>query len=1652
MGSVIEDALATEADITDDVPTSSRQLSSWLRRTRQNKIRKVVREVYLRDDIVPEPFEGADQVLVLDTNIVLHQIDLIAEDECVNHVVVPYTVLQEVRHRNMGIYARLRALCRVETGDAKQDQAVEAELNEEPAPPSNARRGVGDREKAKEMASARNARQFYVFPNEFFRETYVERAPQESQNDRNDRAIRRVAHWYRRHIVGPEVLLLTDDRACKAKAVSDGLVAFRAAEFVERMRGKFPEAGEKLALRDDEDEGPAPAAAAASAAQGRGVKRSREPLVKSTDGSVYPAHLKASEVERGLKERRLFQGVLRMHMNTCMHGTVTCGGTEEMEVSGRLALNRAIDGDVVVVEKVESAEVLERADKRLRLEVADPDFGVSGSAPSAADEIKEMQAQKAQETGPQTSSDRPKGRVVGILKRNWREYCGTLRPLHAERQQEHGPGTYNKSDRVFIPADARLPNIMIQTRHSVNLDNKRIVVVLDGWDRFSHHPSGHWTKILGDVGDRSVESMVILHEHGVITREFSEAVYRCLPAADWQPGKDIDDAVSCEPLPNGNYRVGVHIADVTHFVHPGTAIDNEAAERCTTVYLVERRTDMLPGLLTTDICSLRAQVERLTFSVLWEMTPEAEVVDTKFCKAIIKSRAALSYAEAQGRIDDPKDNSEITRILRTLLKLTRQIRARRVENGALELASQEVRFELDSETQDPTDVAEYQQRETNKLIEELQVFWKDARGGRSGRPDLLAMEALHSALKQGAIHVGVVLFDDYEMLDVYGPLELLAGCSVLPSGPSRGKVKLSFVSSETSGAVRPKDGPLTLTDMNINETDCKFDVLFIPGGMGTRRLSKNAEFLAKLGRLSEKASLVMTVCTGSLLLAATGLLDGKSATTNKMAFEEIQRSHPKVEWKRSARWCVDGKFYTSSGVAAGIDLTHFFVEELFGAKVAKQTSKLAEYVHQSDPENDPFTSVAPSTPQSNPFGRTLSLVLVVYDQFEMLDTFGPLEMFAMANKILEAAGQVPAFKLTLVSEDKRTSSFGGPVFESDVVVSKGASSELSFEGPLPEEIDLLLLPGGIGTLREVHNPLFQKAITHLVGKSQRVMTVCTGSAILASQGLLDGIKATTNKIAFDLMARFGPSARWVPEARWVADGKFWTSSGVSAGTDLSLVIIRELLGRETAIQAATRAEYLWQPDDDGSRDPFTGCIPKQTFGQRLLTGVQKAVMQFVFCFGFALGCKMQITRSWGNIGDWAHLISGKRPDAVATKILNSFPMFGVLRRHPPPKDDQLKVLQRLLAKNGIHDFNFGSNKELSDSLQKAVKAEDPFFNTLVRIMTTRCMNQAVYFCTGEVQPALYSHYGLAMERPLAPKELRYTHFTSPIRRYADVLAHRLLAASLGLIPLPEQLQSKATISEQCDKINVKHRMSQFASRASADLHTFMFFNKKGQQSAEAVVTRIRRSGMQVNVPRYGIEGVVAMSEEEWEVREEEQCILSKSQAGLRIDIFAHIKVNIESDNSDFRNRTHIRFDRVILDSEREQYATVEAARKQVQEEMFPDLMFDLIKVHTHANGELCEERELLAEDESLLKRLEELPQPRVGEAAGSLGRIRLRAQGLESWQRSELAVSWTLFFQKARNLSAGRPEMQAQVDGRAKWKTSENTPGTTPFPTCLLAY
>ena len=189
------------------------------------------------------------------------------------------------------------------------------------------------------------------------------------------------------------------------------------------------------------------------------------------------------------------------------------------------------------------------------------------------------------------------------------------------------------------------------------------------------------------------------------------------------PGcRDIDDALGCELLPNGNMKVSVHIADVTHFMRAGTPLDLEASRRATSVYLVERRIDMLPKPLTEEICSLRADVERLTFSVQWEMTPEAEVVNVDFFKALIKSRAALSYGEAQARMDDKNMQDDLTLSLRRLNALAKLLRRKRIEAGALTLASPEVKFEIDRETHDPLDVGMYQVKEANHMVEEFMLL------------------------------------------------------------------------------------------------------------------------------------------------------------------------------------------------------------------------------------------------------------------------------------------------------------------------------------------------------------------------------------------------------------------------------------------------------------------------------------------------------------------------------------------------------------------------------------------------------------------------------------------------------------------------------------------------------------------------------------------------------------------------------------------------------------------------------------------------------------------------------------------------------------------------------------------------------------------
>eukprot|EP00505_MAST-04D_sp_SCG-Rhode-Island_P002029 Stramenopile-MAST_4_protein_2029 len=691
--------------------------------TRRGKLLRVVREHYLRDDLgcgttcwqqeqgvlhlsenLPRPVD-ANYVdyLVLDTNVVLKQIDLLELNVLpLSRLIIMQTVLEEVQHKSNSIYNRLVQLVQ------------------------------------------HSERQTILFPNEHHTETHVDRLPEESANDRNDRAIRTATAWFaKRYGHQADILLLTNDRACREAARQEGLHSISIDAYAKKHSGGFPNLLDFLARGVDEDIGGVP----------------------SSDGGAdaaktywYEPHRGVAEIENQLKAGKLYRGTLRVNKNYPSEATLSIR-TSKTEfyavVHGMSARNRAIDGDVVAVRILQTHEVADyaRKDKRRRSEETMQDGEMVGMWGGQTEEVEkddtlaldDAEKQGGDRDAPATAEITKQGKVkaavhvsvVGILRRNLRPFCGSILGTSVRSGSE---------ECLFVPVDPRIPCTYIHTRQSKQLIGKRIVVVIDGWGVKSAYPTGHYLKTVGDIGDRETETQVVLIEHDIPTDEFSKAVYACLPPASWvvtpensagrldlrhlpvcsidPPGcKDIDDALHSRPLPNGNLEVGVHIADVTHFVKPGTAIDKEAANRSTSTYLVDRRLDMLPGLLTTTLCSLVSGVDRFAFSVIWEMTQDGEIVKTKFTKSIIHSRASLTYDQAQEMLDDPVGKTgTIPDAVRALNKIARAQRKKRMDLGALTLASPEVKFSLDDDSRDPTDVKMYVLKEANQLVEEFMLL------------------------------------------------------------------------------------------------------------------------------------------------------------------------------------------------------------------------------------------------------------------------------------------------------------------------------------------------------------------------------------------------------------------------------------------------------------------------------------------------------------------------------------------------------------------------------------------------------------------------------------------------------------------------------------------------------------------------------------------------------------------------------------------------------------------------------------------------------------------------------------------------------------------------------------------------------------------
>ncbi|TFK29229.1 mitotic control protein dis3 [Coprinopsis marcescibilis] len=718
----------------------------FFKKTAKGKVIKVLRERYLRDDIacgikscstcsvsctpvsndISEAPSDAHSsfpdghFLLPDTNVFLSQMDLLESPLFNPPILLLQTVVEEVRHRSLPLYNRLKALMTVD------DKLI------------------------------------WLFYNEYHSQTAIVRNEDESPNDRNDRGksfvalwlcfrfqlffvgIRKAAAWYQEHIglnrppvrgkpqaKIPTVVLLTEDAANRQKSKQEGIVSLSVRNYVEGLRDPS-QILDLLAAEKDEEIEP-------TRASGRQLH--------------YPEYLPTSTVLAGIKAGQLHQGHFNANQYNYLEGSASVPTFDQhILLIGRENMNRATNGDVVAVEIFPESEWKAPADEVLDQDstLKNDDVEGSGDEDEGEPDIVGEKESKALASEKRSTKRQPTGRVVGVIKRNWRPYV-----CHIDSSSLTSSNSTSLSvQTVFAtPVSRLLPRIRLRTRQAPLLLGQKILVSIDRWEVTSRYPEGHFVRALGKVESKEAEQESLLLEFDVPYRPFGKAILDCLPkegeqwvvppksdiSPEWKqredlrelnicsidpPGcQDIDDALHARPLPNGNIEAGVHIADVSHFVYADTAMDHEAASRGTTVYLVDKRIDMLPALLGTNLCSLRPFVERLAFSAIWELSPDADIVNVRFTKSVIASKAAFTYEEAQVRKDDPNQNDDITASIRLLNSLAGKLKAKRMAAGALNLASPEVKIHLDSsESSDPIDVEQKEMRETNSLVEEFMLL------------------------------------------------------------------------------------------------------------------------------------------------------------------------------------------------------------------------------------------------------------------------------------------------------------------------------------------------------------------------------------------------------------------------------------------------------------------------------------------------------------------------------------------------------------------------------------------------------------------------------------------------------------------------------------------------------------------------------------------------------------------------------------------------------------------------------------------------------------------------------------------------------------------------------------------------------------------
>ena len=343
-------------------------------------------------------------------------------------------------------------------------------------------------------------------------------------------------------------------------------------------------------------------------------------------------------------------------------------------------------------------------------------------------------------------NNRPEGEITNIIKRKKTEFVGVL------QMQKNFAFVVVSNQKMYT--DIFVPKNKIKNAQ----DGDKVVVEIEDWPMRADSPFGNVTQVLGKPGEHDTEIHSILAEYG-LPYEFPAEVEHFANKIDTsiqkdeikkrrdmrdvltytidpKDAKDFDDALSFQVLENGNYEIGIHIADVSHYLKPGSILDDEAYERATSVYLVDRVVPMLPEILSNGACSLRPNEEKYTFSAVFEINKKAEVLNEWFGRTVTYSDKRFAYEEAQVIIETKGDeipadisltgksykvDKAIVEATLKLDELAKIMRAKRMRQGAISFDKVEVRFNLD-ENSNPEGVYFKTQKDANKLIEEFMLL------------------------------------------------------------------------------------------------------------------------------------------------------------------------------------------------------------------------------------------------------------------------------------------------------------------------------------------------------------------------------------------------------------------------------------------------------------------------------------------------------------------------------------------------------------------------------------------------------------------------------------------------------------------------------------------------------------------------------------------------------------------------------------------------------------------------------------------------------------------------------------------------------------------------------------------------------------------